>query len=316
MNNDQWIRKVNLTLFNDKEGLDLSQLHLKFQVEGAQVESPNTLALRVYNLKKETLNRVINKGEFNQVALSAGYENGNYGLVFRGYIKQFRIGRENATDTYLDILASDGDIAYNQGVVNTTLTGQNNTPAKAIEATSKAMGLTLDESSVIIDAQHTPNIRGTVLFGMARARMRNIASTLDAAWSIQDGKVVIITNTGYLPGEAVKINVSTGLIGLPEQTDGGIKVQCLLNSRLRIGGLVQLNNAEINQMMQQNPNAAPIPYDQWSGFQYNAALSPDGTYMAYGVSHEGDTRGTAWYSHLICLAVDLTAPKNKEVSPN
>ncbi len=312
---DQWIRKINTVLFNDTEALDLSELHLKFQTEGAQVENPNTLVLRVYNLSKNTLNRVINNGEFNKVAVSAGYQNGNFGLIFKGVIKQFRIGRENATDTYLDILAADGDFEYNQGVVNTTLQGANNTPAKTIEALSSAMGTTLDSSSVIYDNQHVPNIRGTVLFGMARARMRNVATTLDASWTISNGKMVVVANSGYLEGEAVKINIATGLIGMPEQTDGGIKIKCLLNSRIRIGGLVQLNNSEINQLLFQNPDAAPIPYDQWAGFQNLASLSPDGTYMVFSVTHEGDTRGTPWYSNLVCLAVKVSAPSTKKVDP-
>ena len=38
-----------------------------------------------------------------------------------GLIKQVRIGRENGTDTFLNIAAADGDKAYNFAVVNATL---------------------------------------------------------------------------------------------------------------------------------------------------------------------------------------------------
>ena len=315
MNNNQWIRKAGLFLFNEREALDLSELHFKFDTEGAQVESPNSAVIRIYNLSKQTLDRVTVNGEFNQISLNAGYLNGNYGVIFQGYIKQFKIGKENATDTYLDIFAADGDIQYNQGTVNTTLTGNNNTPAKIIEAIGQSSNLQINDYTILTDKQHVPNIRGTVLFGMARARLRNIITSLDATWSIQEGKLVIIENTGYLPGEAVQINVSTGLVGVPEQTDSGIKIRSLLNSNLRIGGLVQLNNNEINTLMQQNPDMAPIPYDQWTGFQNTAALSPTGTYMVFSVKHSGDTRGQEWYSNLICLAVDITSPINNSVAP-
>jgi hypothetical protein len=88
----------------------------------------------------------------------------------------------------------------------------------------------------------------------------------------------------------------------------------LLNSRIRIGGLVQLNNSEITQLMQQNPDAAPIRFNQWASFQPLAALSPDGHYRAYVVEHEGDSRGQAWYTNIICLAVDPTAPPDQSVS--
>lgn len=311
---DQWIRKVGLILFTGENGLDLSEFRIKFQVQNADIETPNTASIRVYNLASETIKKVVHNAEFKNVSLNAGYENGNYGTIFNGSIKQFRIGRENATDTYLDILAADGDVGYNQGIVNTTL-AKGATPNDAIKASVSAMpNLQLDVGSLKIDKQHTPQPRGTVLFGMARARLRNMVSSLDAGWSIQDGKVVVTDNTGYLEGEAVKINVGTGMVGIPEQTDEGIRIQCLLNSRLRIGGLVQLNNEEIVQLLQSDPDAAPVPYNQWAGLQFLAPLSPDGVYRAFVVEHEGDTRGNVWYSHIIGLAVDLTVPPSQSVS--
>lgn len=307
--NDQWIRKAELLVVSGDTALDLSEFRIVFNIRNADVESPNNATIRVYNLSNETV-RKISKGEFNQVVLNAGYVGGNFGAVFKGSIKQFRIGRESATDTYLDILAADGDIGYNQGIVNATIA-----KGRPIEEGLKAAVAAMPDLGLadgfITDKQHVTNLnpRGQVLFGMARARLRNYASTLDSTWSIQNGEVVVLKKSGYLPGEAVKINIGTGLIGMPEQTDEGIRLRCLLNSRIRIGGLVQLNNDEINQLMQQNPDAAPIPYNQWSGFQHNTALSVDrdGIYRAYVVEHEGDTRGHHWYTNLICLAVDMSA---------
>lgn len=311
-NFNQWIRRVNLVVFSGAKGLDLSDFRIRFSVQNADVETPNTAAIRVYNLSHTTVDQI--RGEFQEVTLNAGYEGdgSNYGVIFKGTIKQFRIGRENNKDTYLDILAADGDIGYNQGFVNASVAA-GATPNDAI---SEAVAAMTGEGGYLpdfTDAQHTPNIRGMVMFGMARAQLRYLASSLDASWSIQEGKVVMIPLTGYKPGEAVEINVATGLIGIPEQTDGGIKLQCLLNSKLRIGGLVKLNNQEITQLMQANPNAAPIPYNQWSGFQFNTPLSKDGTYRAYVVEHMGDTRGNDWTTSLICLAVDLSAPVTNSV---
>ena len=310
---NQFGRKVGLILFAGEKGLDLSEFRIQFSVQNADEESPNNAVIRVFNLSPTTIKKI--KGEFSEVTLNAGYETGNYGVIFQGTIKQYRIGRISATDSYLDVLAADGDIAYNQGIVSTTL-AKGRTPADAIKAIAGEMKTDgIDISSIVTDKQHVLNIRGTVLFGMARARLRNIASTLDASWSIQNGKVTFLNNTGYAEGEAVQINVGTGLIGVPEQTDEGIRVRCLLNSRLRIGGLVQLNNSEITQLIQQNPDAAPIRFNQWAAFQPLAPLSPDGFYRAFVVEHEGDSRGHAWYSTIICLAVDRTSPADQSVSP-
>lgn len=321
----QWIRKVGLFVARpgigpaspdigtpNGDAIDLSAFRIRFNVNNADIESPNSASIRVYNLSRDTLKHI--RGEFSEVILNAGYENGNYGIIFRGTIKQFRFGRENATDSYLDIFASDGDIGYNQGVVNTSL-AKGATPADMINNVNAAMpGFGgVDFGSLATSKTEIPNIRGVVLMGMARARMRNIVTQLDSGWSIQDGRVVITPNTGYRDGEAVVINVGTGLIGVPEQTDSGVKLQCLLNSKLRIGGRVKLNNEEIVQLVQQNPNDAPIAYNQYAGFQRVAGLSPDGMYRAFMVEHEGDSRGTQWHTNIVCLAVNETAPPQESV---
>jgi len=67
--NDQWLRKVNLTVFKDKKGLDLSDMHFRFNIEAADVESPNSAVIRIYNLSKETVAKMVGtKGEFTDVA--------------------------------------------------------------------------------------------------------------------------------------------------------------------------------------------------------------------------------------------------------
>ena len=316
---NQWIRKVGLFLFAGDTGMDLSEFRIRFSVCGADTESPNNCAIRIYNLSQTTVKRITasGEGEFKQIVLNAGYTAGNYGVIFKGTIKQYRIGRESPTTSYLDILAADGDIGYNQGLINTSL-ASGATPKQAIQAAVDAMKksdptIGVDFGSLTVDAQHTPSIRGQVLFGMARARLRNVVTHLDAGWSFSDGNVVITDNTGYNDGEAVDINVGTGLVGMPEQTEGGIRFVCLLNSRIRIGNIVQLNNAEIIQLMQQNPDAGPIPYNQWSGFQFNAAISEDGKYRAFVVEHTGDTRGNDWHTHVTGLAVNQSAPPNNSV---
>jgi hypothetical protein len=121
----------------------------------------------------------------------------------------------------------------------------------------------------------------------------------------------MVAMSGYLPGEAVELNALSGMIGIPEQTDNGIKVRSLLNSKLRIGGSIKINNNDINQTIQQNPSAAPVPFNQWTGIQLLAKVSDDGIYKLYVIEHSGDTRGQEWYSDLICLAVDQSTGKVK-----
>lgn len=332
--NNQWDRKVQLTVFQPgtvqqvgnnpsafvagtpNTALDLSQFRIKFYTSAADVESPNSCAIRVYNLSLKTIKQI--QGEFSEVVLSAGYVSGNYGIIFSGSIKQFRIGRENATDTYLDILAADGDIGYNQAMISASIKA-GATPRQAIDLAVKSFsdaqpGMAADIGSLKTDKQNIPNPRGQVFFGMSRAMMRNIATSLDAAWSIQDGKIVVTDNTGYHEGQEVAVNVGTGLIGLPQQTDQGIKFTCLLNSRIRIGNKVKLDNSEITQLVQQNQNSAPISYNSLNQFYHQAPLSADGVYRALVIEHEGDTRGNQWYTNVVGLAFNDSATIDKETN--
>jgi len=307
--NDQWIRRLGLVVFSGEKGLDLSEFHVRFEIAAADLESPNNASIRVYNLSRETVQKI--RGEFSEVVVNAGYQNGNYGVIFQGTIKQFRIGKENNTDTYLDILAADGDIGYNQGVINISL-AKGTTLNDTVAELSKAMP-GVEISSLEVDPQHRPTIRGQVLFGMAREHMRNVAATTNKSWSIQNGQVVFLENNGYDVNKVVELNSGTGLIGIPEQTDNGIQLSCLLNSKIRIGTSIKLNNSIITQMVEQNPNSAPIPYNQRVGLYSLAPLSKDGVYRVFVVEHVGDTRGNSWMTNVIALAVSQSAPADQAV---
>lgn len=314
---DQWIRKCTLVLVKGDEGLDLSDFRIKFHIQAANVESPNSAAIRIYNLAPETVAKIRKNGEFKEVILQAGYVDGNYGTIFRGSIIQFRIGRENNVDSYLDVLAADGDDFYNQVYVS-YVDPKGTTPQQALARMEKETGVPIDSKSLLLsDHAHfiVPASRGSVQFGLARARFRNWATTLDSAWSIQEGRIVFTSNKGYAEGEAVKINSGNGMIGIPEQTQEGIHVQCLLNSRLRIGHMIELNNSDITELSQRDPNSAQRVYNHRTNMQNLAPLSPDGCYQAFLIEHEGDTRGQAWYSHIIGLAIDRTVPAYKAVDP-
>lgn len=314
---EQWIRKASLLVANDTDALDLSELRFAFHVQNADVESPNNAAIRVYNLSPDTTRKITGSGavEYTRVILQAGYEGGNFGVIFDGTIKQFRQGKENAVDSYLDILAADGDIPYNFGVCSASLPAGSDTMAR-VRTTAKQIGVELLQNTNLTGGVLP---RGKVLFGMARSLLRCEARSIGATWSIQNGKVQIVPNDSYLPGEAVVLNSGTGLIGMPTQTDQGVRARCLLNPKLRIGGLVQIDQASINRLSQADLRAlgfptstlpgAQLPYDRNTGLQMLADVTRDGFYRLYVAEFIGDTRGQEWYSELVGLAVDKSSGK-------
>ena len=292
----QYGRVCTLTVGDPKgEALDLSELHIRFGIINGDVQTPKTANIRVYNLAPETAKRVRN--EFTQVVLQAGYE-GKASTIFSGQIKQVRIGRENATDTYIDILAADGDVAYNQAFVSKTLSA-GWTPTDWRKAALEAMapyGITAGQMAPLPDIRAP---RALVMYGMARDQLRTLCDTYGMTWSIVLGQLQMLPVDGVLGGVSVELTSETGLIGLPTQTIDGIMVKCLINPLIRPGIQVRLNNASIQEAAI-STNAKYV--------DERPTMDPDGYYKVWAVAINGDTRGTEWYMDLVCSSVDTTGP--------
>jgi hypothetical protein len=309
----QFGRFVNLVLANGGTGLDLSKMRIRFMVSQNDADAPNTAEIRVYNLSNKTVKQAMK--EYDSVVLDAGYED-NHAIIFRGTIKQFRRGKESNVDSFLDILAADNDIGYNFGMLNQTF-APGVTPREIIDACAKAMGCDVDPNvdKVIDGLQSTGGVilnpRGKVAFGLARVYMRNLATTLNSRWSIQNGQVTLIPLSGYLPGEAVKINSLTGMVGIPEATSEGIQVRVFINPQIRVGGAIQLNNGDITQ--------SQIRDRFFPGYKSQTFIAStaegDGFYRVLVAEHKGDTRDLNWYTDLVCLNLDPSADSNNAVLP-
>lgn len=310
---NQFGRKATLVVSSGSIGLDLSEMRFKFETRNADRETPNTLYVRVYNLSKQTVARI--GAEFNTITLQAGYETGNFGIVFQGTIKQMETGKERNVDSYVDIWAADGDLWYNNAVINQSLSA-GATPLQIIETiVSNASGTGVPQMTFASDttgliagaglgtAQSIS--RGKVLWGLARGYARDWAQKYGFQWSIQNGQFVVVPVTGYRPGEAVVLSSTTGLIGVPVATQDGVRARALLNPLIRIGCLVQIEQADINHITMQQ-----------QGLQLSPAIATlttaSGFYRVMVAEFSGDTRGNEWYVDLICLAVDVSAPDQSQ----
>jgi hypothetical protein len=326
----QFGRAYSLIVANASgEAIDLSDsnfepastaLRFKFQIEANDVETPNTARIRVYNPSSETVKLVI--GEYNSVILNAGYP-GNVAQIFKGTIKQYVTGKERNVDNFLEIRAADGDLAYNFGIVNTSIKS-GSTPNQRLNALVGAMSdAEAQAQSAIVNGAQQQQIsvdpaasqylsgtggilpRGKVMFGLARSFMADLSDTAVARWSIQNGVVTVIPLDGYLSATPIQINSATGMIGVPEATEQGITITCLLNPLMRIGRPVQLNNADVT--------ATTIKEQFFPSYtDYNliatVGSATDGLYRPVVIEHVGDSRGQEWYTKLICLLIDPSNP--------
>lgn len=301
----QYLRKLSLVVSSTSgETIDFADFRCVFSVRRGDIQTPNSADVRIYNLSDDTANTIA-APEFTQLAISAGYA-GNFNQIFSGTITQFRRGRENQKDTFVDLTAADGDAPYQYAPVSLSLVAGSAHPGGIAQALATALA-----SKGITRAQWpafstNPPPRGKVLFGLCRDELRKFAFNQNCAWSIQDGKLTFIPYAGYMPGEVPVISAATGLIGIPEQTPQGITMRVLLNSMIKIGQAVKLDNSTAIDLYRYGLDI--------SSQASNALLSTsiktnaDGLYYVMVANHYGDTRGEDWYSDLVCLAIDATVP--------
>ncbi len=307
--NNQFIRAASLIVGNASgQGLDLSQLRLQFNVRHASVQTPKVLEARIYNVSRQTAASV--QKEYTRVILSAGYQ-GNIGKLFDGQIRQIRFGRENPTDTYLEIIAADGDQAYSQGLISQTLAAGHGASDVYRELVNAGSGYGLTTGTPPPNSGSA--VRPKVMFGPIRDHARVLATSTGTSFQITDGALnyaLLQTAQGQSTQvQAVVLSPSTGLIGIPKQTIDGVEATCLLNSRLKPDGYVTIDTGLINQkQVEVSYSAVQGGNLVDNGSQSNVAgISPSGTYRIVYVDHIGDTRASDWYSTVACYADDGNA---------
>ena len=299
-----YLRKCSLTLSGSN--LDLGALRVVFKIEANSLQAPNMARFRVYNVSPTTAAKLHAK-EFSSLSFSAGYEQGAYGLIYTGNVKQAIIGHETAVDSYVDIFCADGDQGYNTAHVNQTLSS-GHTPQDVFDAALKSLGkFGITKGQVNVDLSQPKFPRGRPLFEMARDTMRTLAGAHNANWSIQDGKVDMIDPTMPLTTDALYLNSKTGMIGWPKQTGDGIIVTSLLNPQLRPNKLVHIDQSSI---IEAERNNNPIGGEQsMENFNLDntGQIAADGMYRVFYLERSGDTRANDWYDISTCLANGASA---------
>lgn len=307
-------------------GLDLSEFRIQFHVTAMDENTPPTATIRVLNLADTTVKQI--KQEFQNVTLQAGYENGNFGVIFQGSIICIRSGRLSNIDTFVEIVAASLDAVYNFGVVSKTLKAgasyqdrlnaiqQGVADSPAAQGTPNALAAGVQYGSIPQNFGTGGVLpRGKVLFGLARDHWDDVTDSALCTWQVgPDGKVNFVPLTGYLPSEAVVITAQTGMIGVPEATQNGIELRCLLNPLIKCGTRIQLDNASIVTTANIQ-NAGQIEYGGIPPLF--ASTSDDGFYRVIVAEPEGDTRGEGddWLTKIIALAVDPSAAPDSSVLP-
>lgn len=267
----------------DKTTIDLSNLHCTFYCEKSTTDTPNYSQITVYNPSQATISAV-KAGD--TVVLEAGYENGNYGMIFTGQIVQPYSVKEGGTDVALTLIVQDGDVFLNSTFTVKTV-GKSATQADIVKA---CMDNGISSGMMAKSLSQTRLARGRVLFGKSSKYIRKIARGNQSQMYVEDGIIHIVAASDYDSKTAVELNPETGLVGMPSQTDDGVSGQCLINPSIKLNTLIYINQRLIT--------AKQVSEGETTYAKVNA----DGVYRIVKLVYEGDTHGDTWYCTFEAIA--------------
>lgn len=188
-------------------------IHIKFSLEKADVESPNTGKVTVWNLSKEHLAE-LDKPDCI-VIIQAGY-GGNLSKAFAGTVTHAVTSKEGAdrmteielADCMVELRDTSLSVSYAEGTPTDLI----------IQDAALQMGLPVSCSP---GATEKPTVlsNGFSFVGSSKNLLKRLARIDGNKWTIQDG-VLQLTK----PGEPVsmtcyELNSGSGLIGLPKRVN-------------------------------------------------------------------------------------------------
>lgn len=273
-------RRCRIIVSDDNgSGIDITNLHITFSCVKTYLMDMQYSIINIYNVNRDTESFVIRQGSV--VTIEAGYEGANYGEIFTGDIIQSFGYNENGVDFVLRIVAVDSDRFLNEGFVNFSM-DKGATQRQALEniATKAAVPSKLNNISDGLSQSTLP--RGKVYFGMAKDYMRQIAQSSGATLYMDNGQVNIIKATDPPDDRIFRLTPRSGLIGVPQQTEMGIKGRALLIPQIRVNRSIQIDNQYIQER-------------QLAVGTLQTALDRQGVYRIAKTTYIGDTRGNDWY---------------------
>jgi hypothetical protein len=313
----QWKRRVEIVIGDRTRGQGLhingpasvtngnTPLRVHFKITKVVGRTPNTALVQIINLSEESYGKI--RGEYDEVLINAGYEGAEL-LVFRGNIRNVS-SYQDGTERITEIDAADGDRDFRNAVMNVSLAAGSTTQQLLDHAVGSFSSTTAGHAVV----RDSARIRGEVFSGMTRDVLDDLAADSDAHWSIQDGRLQLVRVDSTLPTEAIVIRGDTGMIGVPEVDNNGIKVRCLLNPRIGANGKVKLDNNNVKLKFAKARLKLPgaKPHKSKTKAKELARLDPDGIYKVLKVEHDGDNMGGPWVSEVFCRSLKQPIPKGK-----
>jgi hypothetical protein len=233
-------------------------LDVKFKVEKTSDASPNFCEIEIYNLSEKSRSKFTKD---QGIIFSAGYKDFK-GQIFAGFIDTFSHKKADL-DWVTKIKCIDGLKSLRDVHISLSF-GKEATEKTVVEAVAKK--LKIDIGKIKIKKPLKFN-RGFNMSGWVKKSLDDFATATESVWMIRDNKLYFFPRNEILNVDVPLLKPTSGVIGSPEPTEEGVKVKSLLNHEINVSESFKVESRELN-----------------------------GEYIATKVTHEGDTKGSNWYT--------------------
>lgn len=181
----------------------------------------------------------INPGIRKKINVYAGYDTTGYGRIFTGDI--YKALPSDMPDTWLNIEAKS---LYYQNRVPISYSAQNVTMQEAGQSVANQLGLDFEWQA---DTQKTIDVFN---FRGSKAQLIDKYNSFGDVVAFEDNGVLKVQNKDAKRGKGqIKlISKDTGMIGIPEPDQFGVKVKCLLDPSFACGDWIRVQSDRLKSV--------------------------------------------------------------------
>ena len=235
--------RVGLALYKDEQKRTIVyegvETHVSIEKPGEPDQNKATVEL--YNLTMDAMRDMTTlafkplQTKKNLIVIFAGDETEGMSMCFAGEIDTAYADFSGAPTIKMHIEAAAGSYPSLKASPPIAVKGSQSA-ASLIEQFAKESGYTFKNNGV------TSSVKNAVLNGSPVQKMRTVAGMVGCELIIDDNVVKIQPyDKGLDEGNAVLMSKDAGMLGYPTFTSEGIKMRCLYNPDLQLGGMVEVD---------------------------------------------------------------------------
>lgn len=236
--------RVDLTLYKDEQNRTLSydgvETHVSIDKPGEPDQNKATVEL--YNISMDAMRDITTlafkplQSKNNQIAIFAGDDLDGMSQCFAGEIQTAYADFGGAPTIKMHIEAAAGSYPALKASPPIAVDGTQSA-ASLIETFAKESGYTFQNNGV------TAQVKNAVLNGSPIQKARTVANMVGCELIIDDNVFKIQPfDKGLNEGSAALMSKDSGMLGYPTFTNDGIKLRCLYNPDLQLGGMVEVKS--------------------------------------------------------------------------